>query len=266
MGKFGSVKPLLGTPLDRGHPLSRGLVGCWPVNDKPPVLGILHDVSGNNNHGTLVGDVSTAIGKFGSSLYFPGVTDYVTVPDNGTLRFNSATQDFSIVLWINTANAGTQYVIGKLEANDDGWRVLTTVGVVWLSVGTVDVKGAANIADGRWHQIVAVANRSGNGQIYIDGVANGNPVSVSGLAMDTASPVIIGTSPYATNTNEYVGLMDNVSIYNRVVSASEVQQLYIDPFQMFYKQGIELFSAAGETTTTTSTTTSTTSTTTTTTT
>jgi len=240
------IKPRLGARINKGHPLAKGLVGYWLMNEGTG--NTVQDLSLNNNIGTLVSDVIWQPGKFGPALYFTGVTDYITVPDNGTLRFNSATQDFTISVWVNTLNEGAQYVIGKMEASDDGWRVLMAGGVVWFSVDDADVKGVTNIADGKWHHITAVANRPGNGQVYIDGVADGAPVSLTVAgAMDTTTPMIIGTIPYATNSSEYVGLMDNISIDNRALSASEVAQLYREPFGMFERDEIVLWQpGAGE--------------------
>jgi len=71
------IKPRLGTPLNKGHRLSKGLVGCWLMNEG--CGGEVFDLSGNKNTGTLSGDTAWAAGKHGSCLSFDGNGDYVTL-------------------------------------------------------------------------------------------------------------------------------------------------------------------------------------------
>lgn len=244
MGKFGSVKPLLGTPLDRGHPLSRGLVGCWLVNDNPPVLGILHDVSENGNHGTLVADTHIVPGKFGSCLSFDGTGDYIQL---SSLR-NCTGQEWTFSLWVNFSNILTDLIILSSEATGGADEIIQLF--MSSATGSIRCYNDFNLATvgpvvttGIWYHVAFSFSYSRQKAIlFVDGkiVATDtsftNPGSIIGLFR-------IGSYAHSSASKCHNGQIDDVMIYNRALSASEVQQLYIDPFQMFYRPRIEIFSA-----------------------
>ncbi len=81
------------------------------------------------------------------------------------------------------------------------------------------------VNDGLWHHIVAVRTSSTDGEIYVDGSLAG---SGSGPARSLNNvPVWIG-GPGFTGPFQFNGLIDDVRIYNKALSAAEVQQLYQD--------------------------------------
>jgi len=224
------LKPRIFRKPQLTHPLARGLAAYWLLNEGTG--RIVNDLSGNGNYGIFVGDLFWTGGRNGVALNFPGSNDYINVSDSSELRFDSATQDFSMFAVVQS-NVGVpdDVIIDKRDANDDGWVLRTVSGAVWLSVNGIDVKGTIDIGDGNCHFVGAVADRSGNGQVYIDGVADGAPVDVSGQAMSTSVDIRIGRS--TIGANEWNGLMEIVYIYNRILSASEVHQLHRDLYILF---------------------------------
>src|SRR5438067_1835834 len=77
-------------------PRFSGLVGWWPGD------GFAADVAGTNS-GTLQGGSSYATGQASQAFAFNGANGYVQVPDSPLWAFG--TNDFSIELWANFANA-----------------------------------------------------------------------------------------------------------------------------------------------------------------
>ena len=66
--------------------VTRDLIGYWTM-DKANIDGqIVKDISGNNNHGVIIGNPQTARGIIGDALDFDGVDDYVALPDLGHNR------------------------------------------------------------------------------------------------------------------------------------------------------------------------------------
>jgi hypothetical protein len=66
--------------------VTRSLIGYWTM-DRADINGqIVRDISGNNNHGVIMGNPQIAPGKIGEALDFDGVDDFVALPDLGHNR------------------------------------------------------------------------------------------------------------------------------------------------------------------------------------
>ena len=99
------------------------------------------------------------------------------------------------------------------------------------NLATVDVNGANNSLpiDNTWHHVALVADRDGYAQIYTDGVASGNPGDISGIGdINSANSICIGNGAFGSGCTNLTlnGTIDDVRIYNRALSAQEIQQLY----------------------------------------
>ena len=89
-------KPPFGTRQNLAHPLSSELSGRWLCNEGGG--GIVHDVSGRGNNGTLNGPTwITSTG--GLALDFDGSNDYVNIEKSESLDFG--TGNFSVSFWLS---------------------------------------------------------------------------------------------------------------------------------------------------------------------
>ncbi|EKD91103.1 MAG: hypothetical protein ACD_30C00045G0003 [uncultured bacterium] len=203
-----------------------------------------NDSSGNSNTGTLtVGATGTqtsagscttsstawgngATGKRNYSLNFDGTDDYVQVTDTANLRFDASTADFSLFAWVKRTTTGTEYIISKEDADDDGWRMqFNSSNQVLCSEDATDVTSTQTITDTSWYLVGCTIDRDGNGQVYIDGKSTGSAVSMGTDAMATTSNIRIATRSY-TSTSYLNGQIDDVKIFNYSLTAKQVQQLY----------------------------------------
>jgi hypothetical protein len=234
MGKFGSVKPLLGTPLDRSHPLSKGLVGCWLMNEGSGTK--VSDMSGNK----AIGSISLAKwkpGRFGNCLNFNAGS--IAVVNMGSNPVYDLTTNFTYVALINNVNWGnTSPIIMK-----GGWRTFLGFNTGKLSVCTNNTTftNGNTVLNINQTYLATWTHTSSIDKLYLNDF-------LDTTSFDKADPTnLAGTNLIFGSSGSYRagGDIEAVWIYNRALSSSEVQQLYIDPFQMFYKPGIELFSAAG---------------------
>lgn len=219
-----------------------GTIAWWKFDECQGTT--LNDASGNLYTGTWSGSggtqtsagtcstASTAwgngvVGKFNSSLNFDSADDIVTVTDTANLRFDASTQDFSLFAWVKRAASGADhYIISKEDADDDGWRImLTSANVVTCSVNEINVSSTSTITDTNWHLVGCTITRAGNGQVYIDGIANGTATAISSTAMATTSNILIGARSY-TPTNYFNGQIDDARIYNYSLTATQVKTLY----------------------------------------
>ena len=162
-------------------------------------------------------------GKRNASLDFDGTNDYVWVADTSPLRFDESTLDFSLFAWIKRTTTGTEYIISKEDADNDGYRLqFNASNQVTCSEDATDVISSSSITDTDWHHIGCTIDRDGNGQVYIDGKANGTTVSMGTDAMATTTLIRIGTRSY-TPTNYFNGQIDDVKIFNYALTPAQIK-------------------------------------------
>src|SRR3989338_1194728 len=180
------------------------------------------DSSGNSNTGTLTNGPTwnTADKKVGSgALSFDGVDDKVTVPLTATLNPSSIT----VAFWANVPSyiGSTNNAIVELGSSVNNFRVRDTSGK-WqlLTNGAVNtLSGTANsLAYDQWIHWVFIANSSGL-SIYKNGVLNAS----NAIAYTAGANAIwnLGSSGFYNRQT-----LDDIRIYNRALSASEVTELY----------------------------------------
>jgi hypothetical protein len=203
-----------------------GLVGYWRFED--PAGTTMTDASGQGNDGTLVGKVKRALGKFGQGIELDGATGLVQVPPTAALNPGAST--FSLSIWIR--NRKQDVWTWNLFFKDDGkFQSYYYFGVgakprFEFSTGDakVTIDGQAGVNDNRWHHLVAVRNATYSAQLYVDGVLDSSASCApsQNTSIRTTTPLLIG----AGNGSFYAGLIDEVRVYSRALSAEEVRQLY----------------------------------------
>ena len=216
-----------------------GLVTWW---DGDSVLGSdAFDIAGGND-GTIVGGVTQAPGQVGQAFSFDGaVGTGVEVPDDSSLRFSGS---FTIDAWINTTDAGTESVgsffadVLRKRNRDDGGNMDIVLGMRnnaarFVIVDDAGVSAFANgthvVNDGQWHHIAGVRNRSSNlVQLYVDGILDTSIADTTGSYVQVnAVPWKIGNTPGSGSIFfPWTGLIDEVEIFNRALSSSEIQSIY----------------------------------------
>jgi len=241
---FGSVKQNVSV-APAG--LKSGLVGHWTFDGANITNGRINDISGQGNHGNTVNIATSTFytaGKIGQALQFDGVDDYVTVSDNTTLR--PGTSAWSMSAWIKPTNVnqfaglvskrdGGTFNQIALVAGDFGGSCSPNASkkigfVVFDGTNGGCVETVSEIIDGNWHHITAVKN-SNTGldiSVYVDGVS----VSLSTVTtFGTGSSDVNNTVPWIigcqnASANCVNGIVDDVRIYSRSLTATEVLELY----------------------------------------
>jgi len=146
------------------------------------------DMSGFQRHGTIspVGDIAATWGQ-ADMLRLDGTDGVVSFGDVCNL---AATDDFMIELWLRVvgADGSLQEILAKKAASGSGagFSLVRTTGnkiEAELADGTdhPEVTGGTNVLQNTWHHVALVANRAGNGQLYIDGATDGSAVSLAAV-------------------------------------------------------------------------------------
>lgn len=191
--------------------------------------------TGNTAAGTCGSGTNTQMwnngtsGKLQASLDFDGADDYVQIADAAALRFDAATQDFSLFAWVKRASNGEMNIISKEDADNDGWRLQFTSGnAVRCSVDAIDIDSTLTITDTNWHHVGCIIDRDGNGQVYIDGNANGSATAISSEVMANTSNIKIGVQSFTTLQEYFDGQIDDVRIYNYALSRDQIRKVMIN--------------------------------------
>lgn len=197
---------------DRYASLREGLVGAWI----PSISGsglLLPDLSGQGNNGTLtnMGPEDWVAGEYGRALDFDGVNDFIAIPnymlsEQKTVAFHAK--------WTTSLNT---VVIG---GNNQYYPYIESsyIYVRDSSGFTAVAHGGINL--GRWYHFAIV----GDGSVfsaYVDGIWKGSNTD--------KSPLVNAIAAYANGQFSHNGQLDDIRIYNRALSESEIKLLASRP-------------------------------------
>lgn len=225
----------------------QGLIGAWCPSLGPSGYTLL-DRSGRGNHGTLTNmDAGTDwVGSPGGwALDFDGSNDRVTTLLSEPFNFTTATSKFTVAQWVyrrTNATPASRVAIAKGTGGSAAGGYLVDLGSD--SNGTDATKGYAivyygssrwtgrnfSITDNKWFHLAVVVDMSlsGSGRVatYIDGVSTGTGFEQNPLTsiLTNSNAITIGNA--TTNNLPFNGLLDDVAIWNRALTAPEVWQLY----------------------------------------
>jgi chitodextrinase len=194
------------------------------------------DASGNAKTGTLTNGVTWTTGHSGNALSFDGGTGYVTVNGGGVLA-NLRSTGVTVSAWIRPASSGAGGGGRVLDKNGGGggWVLKMNEGVLQFSgdsfaTASARRNSAAAVSMNTWQHVVATWDGSTSGSqihVYVNGVASDGVTSDGAGAVidDSTGPLGIGNRP-SDAARGFDGLIDDVRVYDRVLTANEVLGLY----------------------------------------
>jgi len=208
--------------------VTEGLIAYYPFN------GNAKDESGNGNHGNVFGEALLASDRFGlqnSAYKFDGVDDFIKT-DSRNWGFDTTT---TVCAWIKTSNIGSIVALSHDFVEDE--LLLNSKWNASMGIANHKAYSDFNIRyvndafdDEKWHFIVGQLTGSGQCQdlkLFVDGE------EVFGTCVGSHSDIIdsiprtlrIG----ARDDNGFAsfeGIIDDVRLYNRVLSAKEIEYLF----------------------------------------
>src|SRR3989344_1302052 len=220
--------------------LNSGLVGYWSFDGKDMANVTAYDRSGNANNGTLTNGPTRAFGKIGQGLSFDGSNDYVNVSDNA--NFDLGGKNFSISFWfkanedLNTIGdiwSDRRSILQKgvdsiglakgadqifFEGDVDTALIEFSNGANWFNAQTAKTSWDANT----WYHGVITHNQT-TMSWYIDGILDSQTTRTETIQNNNDS---LRIGRFDRNAWSWTGLIDDVRIYNRALSADEIKRLY----------------------------------------
>jgi hypothetical protein len=193
----------------------------------------VRDQSGRNNNAKASGSKWTPQGREGGACEFTGATTVEPGSDPLDLR------ELTVSLWFKTSQSAAQHTLlaKHVPGYANGYFLMldwsggnpppgkiffyhSAPGSKFGNAGGAATSAQAGLNDGKWHHIVA-GRSAAKVFMCVDGVYNS--VDGTGEYVSSPAPLRLGALPGCAG---FTGLMDEVMIFNRALSDSEVRQIY----------------------------------------
>ncbi|OGE92802.1 MAG: hypothetical protein A3C85_01555, partial [Candidatus Doudnabacteria bacterium RIFCSPHIGHO2_02_FULL_48_21] len=237
---FASIR--FAPPAQAAAPTS-GLVGYWNFNEVSGTTA--GDSSGNGNTGALTNGPAWVSGQIGSgALSFDSVDDEVNIGSASSIDDIEIQGGISISAWIfarsyGESNVGT--IISKARFGTPNWRLRLEGSNNRIrftkDYNTADLDKSTNNGTfptsffNSWKHLVLTwdgGDAHSGIHIYLDGIELGSGGTNGSAAKNSDSTATLYIGSTGSGINDFDGRIDEVRIYNRALSASEVLDVYND--------------------------------------
>lgn len=211
---------------------SKGVVGYWDMDqdDWTQIGSYVEDKSGNENHGLLMSNgMTNGYGVLGNGGNFDMVNDYIETSAKPNKRI------FTLEAWFKADRTdGTEHysIVSQWGAGGNGFatsmiEIFDNEIVYAQHDGSITTTITTPFSDtSSWHHVVGV-HELGNSYLYLDGQLVAGPTATSIPQISTQYNFMIGRSPHPTASDHFDGQIDEVRIYDRPLSGSEVKKNYV---------------------------------------
>jgi glucose/arabinose dehydrogenase len=209
------------TATYRVRPPSTGLVAAYAFDENAGPTAT--DASGSGNTGLIAGATWTTQGRFGSALVFDGANDWVAINDAASLDLAAG---LTLEAWVfPTVSSGWRTVILKEQPGQQVYALYsstnnnTPAGQVYVNAAGQRVHGPSALPVNTWTHLATTYNGSVQ-RLYVNGVEV--------ASRPQTGPVRVSDGPLRIGGNNvwgefFQGRIDEVRIYSRVLTASEIQ-------------------------------------------
>ncbi len=206
------------TPVDPGD---ANLVASYALD------GNATDGSGQGNNGTVVGTGAWVTGMIGQALQFDGASTYVDCGKGASLNLTDAV---TVTAWIKMDfAAGDRKIASNQDGTTGGYKLgLYTNNILEFEIrtsanaGTLnrDLPGGTVLQQGAWYHVAGVYSKGEFIRTYVYGNLDRELLTTAVLGTSTGS-FNLGRGE-STTTYFWLGALDQVEVYNRVLSQEEI--------------------------------------------
>lgn len=226
--------------------LNDGLITYYPLDETKGETA--HDASGNSRDAVFVGDGMTwdESGKIGGALYFDG--DGGALLDDDASDYLNGLSAYTLSLWVKAEEVPTDkgLIFTKEPDGSDEWLGLRYDASGWAGGGTSVIKtsmsptgdiagqkdkqleSSNNVQTTDWQHIAVTWSDGNQLALYIDGEKDEEPTWPSKELTGTTKDVeklLIGKGGKDEGNSSWLGLIDDVRIYSRVLNHQEIEDL-----------------------------------------
>jgi len=208
--------------------VSKGLIAYYPFDSNA------NDHSGNNNHGIVIKALleSDRFGNSNSAYSFDGTDSYIKINDN---QYVDLKNNFTLSAWVKKTGNWIQshpMIIAKnpinsayiLWVNHDGRSLEQGDFSIRVKIGGwYTCRSGLVPKKDNWYMVTGIRNRD-QLEIFVNGKKY-NSITIPDKDLNTTNGALTISDALST-TDSFNGLIDDVRIYNRALSISEIQKLY----------------------------------------
>lgn len=217
---------------DTGSSLTTSLSSYWSME------GNSNDAKGSVNGTDTNATYSSGNGKITQGVGFGG---------NGKIAFGDnfsfeRTDSFSVSFWMKSTDTGDRALIGRgatvLAHTGKGWFIHQVNGLIYFTLNSggsyqanefQTSQSAVDVHDGSFHHVVVTyagtSNEAGT-KIYVDGTSRTLTTDANTLSATIVNAVNATIGAQSADANPWTGAIDEVGIWTKVLSATEVTDLY----------------------------------------
>ena len=201
-----------------------GLVGSWHLDESSG--NIAYDSSGQGNNGTIYGATWTD-GKFGKALDFDGVDDYIEIIHDGSLYVWQGNSPATFEAWVKPLfDIPPSNIRSALQFKDSAGTGRTILyihksGNFYSHFGGAGLDSGVSAVKGQFTHVILRYDGSVL-KFFIDGVGAG--ADSRNVDEGAVGAFLLGT--HKSLADWWQGVIDEVRIYNRALSAEEISDLY----------------------------------------
>ncbi len=238
-----------GTGIGASTTLSSNLVSYWELDESS---GVANDATPSNNDLTNNNATPFVTAKLNNGADFErGSSQFFSITDAAQTGLD-ITGDISFSVWVKFETIEASTIIAKFGDNgapgDAAYRLIAGDGGLHLSVtnsaGTTAYGSwpSLGLSTGTWYHLVATWKAStSKANLYINDAAQAEKTTTGVTDIrNTTNNFNLGISNYPADANYMDGVLDEVGIWNRVLTQGDVNGLYNSGSGLEYGLGIEL--------------------------
>jgi Concanavalin A-like lectin/glucanases superfamily len=219
---MGSESCPSGTPTPTPTPTATptptpGLVAAYGFNEGSGT--VVHDVSGNGNDGSISGATWTTSGKYGDALRFNGTNARVNINNATSLQLRSG---MTLEAWVYPTSVSSAWRDVIYKGNDNYYLEGTSPNSSRPAMGGTfggTLYGTSPLTANTWAHLAASYDGA-TMRLYVNGVQVASRAQTGAIATSTNPLQVGGDSIYG---QYFAGRIDEVRIYNRALSAAQIQ-------------------------------------------
>jgi hypothetical protein len=200
------------------------LAGWWKLDETSGTSA--SDASGAQNAGTAIG-IAWVGGHTGGAAAFDGSTSVIVVSENVSLDPYGLT----IAAWVNPADWSSNRRIAQKGAFDDQYRLTAENGMLKFDIAQVGTVTAGLPPTNTWTHVAGTYDGS-NLRIYVNGMEVATTAATAAMP-ESPDALYIGSKPENPSPTEgrvaagdhFHGMLDEVHVYGRALSATEISML-----------------------------------------
>jgi hypothetical protein len=198
--------------------LQNGLIGYWPFN------GNAIDESGNGHNGSVYGATLTSDrnGNPNSAYSFNG---------NNSIKLSLVdplyTKDFTVSIWANRFSCNSSYCFPISKGSSGDWHYFAIykdmVVLSESSSNNLAINFKETVSNNKWYHYVVTRNNNVI-KVYLNNTLQG--IITETINLSNNYNWVIGSQNNGVTPHNFVGIIDNIRLYNRALNESEIQFIY----------------------------------------